>query len=213
MGDEGDGRKGRLPERNKGTSFIWDSRAWTPEGPSVPCTSWGEAQRHQWFPGCPALWLSLGDQQRSRTPHSLQPSPGCLGLYSPCMDPEGSTASPAITGLAWLAVEAGGLIRTAQECTALPKGHAQEPAHPVPSEASESPHASAFSHGQPCPRRLLAIRCFMRRAQPPSFPPGEGMLPRGTRLRHSLQGIFCVLSCCPFGCLKRTFLGCHRLGV
>lgn len=39
---------------NKGTSFIWDSSAWTPEGPSVPCTSWGEAQRCQWVPGCPA---------------------------------------------------------------------------------------------------------------------------------------------------------------
>lgn len=47
---------------------------------------------------------------------------------------------------------------------------------PPPPPAVPS-NASAFSQGQPCPRHLLAIRCFMRRAQPPCFPPGEGTLP------------------------------------
>lgn len=65
----------------------------------------------------------LREPASSQAPHGLWLSSACRGLYSPHTNPDGSAASPANTGLAWLALEGEGLRSTAQKRTALLKGH------------------------------------------------------------------------------------------
>lgn len=107
-----------------------------------------------WLSPHPSLFqiqpLISQDSGLGETPHGLRLSPACRGLYSPRTYPDGSAASPANTGLAWLALEGEGLRGTAQKCTALPKWHAAGAGAPRPGDRSEFTHTSTFPHLQPC---------------------------------------------------------------